>query len=69
MLLRLSFLRGVACGREDRKVVEYRVGYAAVTSQRQFSVERLLLSITGEKMLGASKYSDALPIPVKVPGK
>lgn len=69
MLLKLSFLKGVAFGREDRKGVEYRVGYAAVTSQRYSSVERLLPSITGKKMLRASKYSDALLISVKVPGK
>lgn len=69
VLLRLSFLKGVACGREDGKVTGQRVGYPALTSQRYFSVERHLLSITGEKMLQASKYSDALPISVKVPGK
>lgn len=50
VLLRLSFLKGVECGREDRKVVEYRIGYAAVTLQRYFSVERLLLSITAKKV-------------------
>lgn len=66
MLLRLSSLKGVACGRE---VVEYRVEYAVVTSQRYFSVERLLLSVTGKMMVGASKYSDALQIPVEVLSK
>lgn len=55
-------------GEKTGKVVEYRVGSAAVTSQRYFSVERLLLSISRGKDVG-SKYSDALPIPVKEPGK
>lgn len=69
VLLRLAFLKVAACGREDWNAAKRSVASPAVTSERDCSVERHLLSVTGKKMLGASKYSDALLISVRAPGK